>query len=56
MFSTLKNAWKVPDLKRKLLFTLLIVVLYRLGCAIPIPYMSTAALESASVFSTGIFQ
>ena len=56
MFSTLKNAWKVPDLKRKLLFTLLIVVLYRLGCAIPIPYMSKAALESASVFSTGIFQ
>lgn len=56
MFSTLKNAWKVPDLKRKLLFTLLIVVLYRLGCAIPIPYMSQAALESASVFSTGIFQ
>jgi len=56
VFSTLKNAWKVPDLKRKLLFTLLIVVLYRLGCAIPIPYMSKAALESASVFSTGIFQ
>ena len=56
MFSTLKNAWKVPDLKKKLLFTLLIVVLYRLGCAIPIPYTSAAALESASVFSTGIFQ
>ena len=56
MFSTLKNAWKIPDLKRKLLFTLLIIVLYRLGCAIPIPYMNAATLENASVFSTGIFQ
>lgn len=56
MFSTLKNAWKIPDLKKKLLFTLLIIVLYRLGCAIPIPYMNAATLESASVFSTGIFQ
>ena len=56
MFTTLKNAWKVPDLIRKLLFTLLIIVLYRLGCAIPIPYMSKVALENASVFSTGIFQ
>ena len=56
MFSTLKNAWKIPDLKKKLLFTLLVIVLYRLGCAIPIPYMNAATLESASVFSTGIFQ
>ena len=56
MFSTLKNAWKIPDLKRKLLFTLLIIVLYRLGCAIPIPYTSQAALESVDVFNTGIFQ
>ena len=39
MFKTLKNAWKIPELKNKLLFTLLIVILYRLGSAIPVPYV-----------------
>ena len=56
MFSTLKNAWKIPDLKKKLLFTLLIIVLYRLGCAIPIPYTSQSALASVNALNTGIFQ
>ncbi len=56
MFSTLKNAWKIPDLKRKLLFTLLIIVLYRVGCAIPIPYTSKAVLGSIDIFNSGIFQ
>ena len=40
MFQTLKNAWKTPELKSKLLFTLLIVILYRLGSAIPVPWVS----------------
>ena len=40
MFQTLKNAWKTAELKSKLLFTLLIVVLYRLGSAIPVPWVS----------------
>ena len=39
MLQTLKNAWKTPDLKSKLLFTLLIVILYRLGSAIPVPWV-----------------
>ncbi len=40
MFQTLKNAWKTEELKTKLLFTLLIVILYRLGSAIPVPFVS----------------
>lgn len=40
MFQTLKNAWKTPELKSKLLFTLLIVILYRLGSAVPVPWVS----------------
>ena len=56
MFATLRNAWKIPDLKKKLLFTLLIIVLYRLGCAIPIPYTSQSALASVNALNTGIFQ
>ena len=39
MFKTLKNAWGIPELKKKLLFTLLIIFLYRLGANIPVPYL-----------------
>lgn len=40
MFQTLKNAWKIPELKNKLLFTLLIIVLYRIGSALPLPWVT----------------
>jgi len=46
MFKTLKNAWKIPELKNKLLFTLLIVIVYRLGSSIPVPYLSENAFAS----------
>ena len=52
MFETIRNAWKVADLKKKLLFTIFIVVLYRLGAAIPIPYVNSTAL-STSMLATG---
>ena len=45
MFQTLKNAWKIKDLQNKLLFTLLIVILYRLGAQIPVPYINSAVIE-----------
>ena len=53
MFQTLKNAWKVVDIKNKLLFTLLIVVLYRLGANIPVPYVSSDVFESMSTMLSG---
>jgi preprotein translocase subunit SecY len=40
MFQTLKNAWKTPELKSKILFTMMIVVLYRLGSTIPMPWVN----------------
>ncbi|MBR3096543.1 MAG: preprotein translocase subunit SecY [Bacteroidales bacterium] len=46
MIQTLKNAWKIEELRRKILFTLLIILLYRLGNAIPVPYVNTEALKS----------
>ena len=55
MFQTLKNAWKVPELKKKLLFTLLIVILYRLGSQIPVPYAGAAYVNGMSQFSQGFF-
>ena len=44
MFQTLRNAWKVEDLRKKILFTLFIVLLFRIGSAVPVPYVDTAAM------------
>ena len=45
MIQTIRNAWRVEEIRRKILFTLLIVLLYRVGNAIPVPYVNTAALQ-----------
>ena len=42
----MRNAWKVADLRKKILFTLLIVLLYRLGNAVPVPYVDLDLLNS----------
>ena len=44
MFQTLRNAWKILDIRKKLLFTLLILVIYRVGCAMPVPFLDSSAL------------
>ncbi len=46
MLQTLRNAWKVEDLRRKILFTLFIVLLYRIGNAVPVPYVNTELLTN----------
>ena len=46
MFKTLANAWKIADLRQKLLFTILIVLLYRIGAAIPVPFVSPLVIET----------
>lgn len=43
MFTTFINAFKIKDLRKKILFTLLLLVIYRLGSAIPIPGVDAAA-------------
>jgi len=45
MFQTLKNAWKIPELKSKLLFTLFVIVLYRVGASIPMPWVNPGVME-----------
>lgn len=55
MFKTLKNAWRQPELKNKLLFTLLIIILYRLGSSIPVPYFNLAAAD-ATIFKGNILE
>ena len=46
MLQTLRNAWKVEEIKNKILFTLLIILLYRIGNSIPVPYVNTVALQA----------
>ena len=55
MFKTLKNAWRQPELKNKLLFTLLIIILYRLGSSIPVPYFNLEA-SGTDVFRGNILE
>ena len=44
MIQTIRKAWGVPELRRKLVFTLLILLIFRLGNAIPVPYIDTKLL------------
>ena len=46
MFTTLRNAWAIPELRKKLIFTILIMLLYRIGNVIPVPYIDVATLGS----------
>jgi len=46
LFSTLANAWKIPELRKKLMFTMLVLLIYRLCSVIPVPYIDAAQLAS----------
>ncbi len=53
MFETLKNAFKTKDIRRKIWMTLLLVLVYRIGCYIPIPSLNISVLQGA--FSSADF-
>lgn len=53
MFSVFKNAWKIEDLREKILYTLLIVVIFRVGSAIPVPFLDTSALSALMNANSG---
>jgi preprotein translocase subunit SecY len=56
VLKTLANAWKTPDLKKKMIFTMIIILLYRLGSNIPVPYVNALAVEqSLSQYAGSIF-
>ena len=46
MFNTIRNAWRIPDLRKKLLYTLLIVIVFRFGSVIPAPFLDASALST----------
>ncbi|MBO5945196.1 MAG: preprotein translocase subunit SecY [Clostridia bacterium] len=64
MLQTLKNAWKTKDLRSKILFTIFILLVYRIGTVIPVPFVDAHSfsagldgtiLQQIDVFSGGAF-
>ena len=47
MLQTLKNAWRTPDIRKKLVFVLFILLLYRIGTVIPVPFVDAGNFSSA---------
>jgi preprotein translocase subunit SecY len=53
MLQSFLNAWRLPDLRKKLLFTAFIIAVYRLGCYIPVPGVDVKAVQQAFSNSAG---
>lgn len=51
MFETLKNAWKIPDLRKRIIFTFLMLVVYRLGAVVPVPGINREVIKA--MFESG---
>lgn len=47
MLQTIRNAWKVPELRKKLIFVLFILLIYRLGALIPVPFVNAGAISGS---------
>ena len=56
MLQTLRNAWNIPELRKKIIFTLFILLIYRVGNVIPVPFIDVTTLGNYfdSVLSTTI--
>ena len=57
MIKTIRNAWAIPELRKKIIFTVFALLIFRLGSSVPVPWIDTAALQtylnsmSGSIFS-----
>jgi len=55
VFQTIRDAWKIPDLRKKMLFTLLMLAVFRLGTFIPVPGLNSAALAELVSDGSSLF-
>ena len=55
MFQILRNAWKITDLRKKILFTIFILLIFRVGSAITVPFVDTTVLKNAVAGQTSDF-
>lgn len=46
MLQTLRNAWKIPDLRRKIIYTVFLLIVFRFGSVIPVPWIDTGVLQT----------
>ena len=53
MIKTLRNAWKLPELRNKILFVIFALLIFRLGAAIPVPYINTEYLQQYMAANSG---
>ena len=49
MFRTFANAWKIPELRKKMIFTAIIVLIYRIGSALPVPFVNVQ-MDGSGIF------
>ncbi len=54
MFKTIKNAFKTPEVRKRILYTLLLIVIFRLGCYITVPGVDSIALSEAMSSNNGV--
>ena len=54
MFKTIKNALKTPDVRKRVLYTLLLIVIFRLGCYITVPGVNSITLNEAMASNNGV--
>ena len=53
MFQILRNSWRVPEIRKKILYTLLIIVIFRVGSIIPVPFINVETLRASMQNLTG---
>ena len=53
MFKTLSNAWRIKEIRSKMIFTILMIVVYRLGNTIPIPFMDKKVVSNLMSTNAG---
>lgn len=54
MLEILKNAWKVVEIRKKIFYTLLIILIFRIGSVVPVPFINVSGLETAIANSSGV--
>ena len=55
MIETIRNAWKIPELRKKILFTIFALLIFRLGSVVPVPFLNSEALGTTLNSMGGIF-
>ena len=53
MIETIRNAWKIPELRKKMLFTIFALLIFRFGSAIPVPYINRVGLQQYLTLQSG---